>query len=527
MRPWRPVGRGQTVERGGLSYCPSLASAGVGRGRPIPQLIPSEGEMDTESASEAEEKVPQWREEDVVGSPDELPMEGPSAESDRRVVEFKDEVAKEEAETEGEESQSTASSQDPKSYWVGPRSGKRQRTWRESVRDSTCPVYGCPVFTRNVKDHVLEDHLSQMFRECFPPDKFLDAKFQDYRGHMVMVLAQWFCGDGVTAQSFVRFLNEKVRLPKNCRIPFNAMPSLRAVCKQMGWEECGVYHLHPINSPVCILHWRVATALLGRLTERQQELMWEENYDPTDPVNPDLLRRENTRFVGARSCGGGARGSQTSSEPTKQTESTDGSRPEDLILFPAGSEGNQRRRLTIRVDPPLPGRKPTVPTAEGRAKTPMADRRTPAPTAGRGSAVPTPGGSQKTPKADHRPAAPTEGRGPATPPAGTLTTVPKTGRDTPQSWRHPDWRNTKEEDYAVDPFLVFPSQPPMAILVHKGNRLLVSARSTAELREIAHFRFPLRGRVVLLTADGLELDDSVDFTLLGDRPELHVRERYP
>ncbi|CAC5405748.1 unnamed protein product [Mytilus coruscus] len=94
-----------------------------------------------------------------------------------------------------------------------PRSGRMERTYILSQRDQHCPVRGCPVVTRGVKRHVLGEHLSYMFAPTQEPHLMRDPAFHRYRGHMVMVLAQWLTGQtSATYDDLVKFLRRHARV---------------------------------------------------------------------------------------------------------------------------------------------------------------------------------------------------------------------------------------------------------------------------------------------------------------------------
>ena len=478
-RPWRPAGRGQTVEHAGATHHSQMAMAGIGRGsRPDQiQLTPGRGSYlgttrftpgrgsqpgpSRLAPAPSGAELPKWTELDVVGDPEEPPVEGPSDDQeDKRVV-----VYANPREKEREPSPPPREPSPPPTLWTGPRSGVVESAVKTSGKDSRCPVMDCPVWSRSIRTHVFREHLSAMFREEFLPSRSQNKQFHEYRGHMVIVLARWFCGDEVTYPQFIQFLRDNVKLSKDCAVPQRAVPALKDVCQVMGWEEC-TFSLHPISSPVLVLYWRVMAVLLGKLTESQRELVWNESFDAACPVRPSIVKQANQEFLSHAKVVAG--NSQPAAEKAKLGQATGGPKPEDLILMPAGSEGDPRLREPIRVDPPAPRKIRWRDELTGELDVEVSV--------------------------------------PATPPA----------RD----------ESTGEPSMEVSvPATPPETKPAMAILIFRGNRILVSAKSTAELRRLAATRFNLRGRAALLLEDGLEVDDSVNFTDLGQRPEFHVRER--
>ncbi|VDI22456.1 Hypothetical predicted protein [Mytilus galloprovincialis] len=152
--------------------------------------------------------------------------------------------------------------------WTGPYSGFKERTWRLSDRDVACPVPDCPVITRHLREHALADHLSGMFGSKFSQQILQDREFQHFRGQMVILIARWLTGrEDVTASEFVSWLQRRAGIPDGVRIQGVDMPPLRAVCSAMKWPQRRVYTIHPFNSPVVVLYWRVMLSLIRHLSQ--------------------------------------------------------------------------------------------------------------------------------------------------------------------------------------------------------------------------------------------------------------------
>ncbi|CAG2209719.1 unnamed protein product [Mytilus edulis] len=135
-----------------------------------------------------------------------------------------------------------------------PRSGKMERSYLISQRDQRCPVRGCPVMTRSVKSHVFGEHLSFMFAPTQEPHHMRDPYFHRYRGHMVMVLAQWLTDiTSATYDDMVKFLRKNARVPIGYPQAGDDMPVFRTVCREMGWPTHAWFKIAPvckISSPV-------------------------------------------------------------------------------------------------------------------------------------------------------------------------------------------------------------------------------------------------------------------------------------
>ncbi|CAG2245982.1 unnamed protein product [Mytilus edulis] len=183
-----------------------------------------------------------------------------------------------------------------------PRSGKMERSYLISQRDQRCPVRGCPVMTRSVKSHVFGEHLSFMFAPTQEPHHMRDPSFHRYRGHMVMVLAQWLTGiTSATYDDMVKFLRKNARVPIGYPQAGDDMPVFRTVCREMGWPTHAWFKIAPvckISSPVCILHWRVMSSVLHFLTPTHQDMMFTERYNQReDNLSLEVLQHMNKLFM--------------------------------------------------------------------------------------------------------------------------------------------------------------------------------------------------------------------------------------
>ncbi|CAC5371668.1 unnamed protein product [Mytilus coruscus] len=181
--------------------------------------------------------------------------------------------------------------------WTGPYSGYKERTWRVSDRDVACPVPECPVITRHLREHALADHLSPMFETRFSREVMQDQRFQRFRGHMVILLARWLSGqEDITSAEFVLWLQQRAGIPRGCRIQGPDMQPLRAVCSAMKWPQVSIYSLHPVNSPVVILYWRVILSVLRHLSPARKACVAVEEYRANNSPSYDVICQMNWRF---------------------------------------------------------------------------------------------------------------------------------------------------------------------------------------------------------------------------------------
>ncbi|CAG2206434.1 unnamed protein product [Mytilus edulis] len=185
-------------------------------------------------------------------------------------------------------------------FYTCPKSGKRERTCVQSPTDRKCPVKNCPVVVdrRDVKRHCFEEHLSDIFQTYHSKRLMEDRRFHQHRAYVVMLIAKWLTGqETVTAKDLVNFLNEKSFVPRSTHVTGIQMQVHRTVCKEMGWTDYFRYSLRPVNSPACLLNWRVLTSVLHFLTPEQQDMVAEGfNYNPRNTPETEELAQMNANF---------------------------------------------------------------------------------------------------------------------------------------------------------------------------------------------------------------------------------------
>ncbi|CAC5393018.1 unnamed protein product [Mytilus coruscus] len=186
------VGRGMTVERGGKTYYRDVVVSSV-----EDEQVSEEAPQDSQYGGKT---PPEAMVADVSSMKDELT---------RLVVTLK----VPEVPTTSTEPPQSGANQMP-AYYVCPRSKTEERTWVVSQKDQYCPVRGCPVVTRNVRRHVLAEHLTFMFDSKQDPSLMRQRRFHQYRGQMVMVLAQWLTRkEDATYEDLHNFLRHNSRVP--------------------------------------------------------------------------------------------------------------------------------------------------------------------------------------------------------------------------------------------------------------------------------------------------------------------------
>ncbi|VDI35196.1 Hypothetical predicted protein [Mytilus galloprovincialis] len=297
----------------------------------------------------------------------------------------KEEVPYESLQEQGESiyPKSRGNSNSEQEFYICPRSGYKERTWITSNRDQHCPVRKCPVVTRSVRRHVLQEHLSSMFDLRHDVTLMTDPTFHQYRGYMIMVLAKWLTrSDDATSTDLVDFLRRNSRVPRGYQQFGEDMPVFRTVCREMNWSTRAWFRIEPssrINSPCCILHWRVMASLLHFLTPTQQDLVHSEVYDPQrNHMDKKELYAINSRFyrnpvVNERTPAVSERDQRTPAGSKRDQRTPAGSERDQRTA--AGSERDQRTPAGYERDKRIPA------WSERDQRTPAGyerDQRTPA-----------------------------------------------------------------------------------------------------------------------------------------------------
>ena len=148
---------------------------------------------------------------------------------------------------------------------------------RRDNRDSLCPVPGCGMWTRKMKDHAFKVHLSPFFQlpaKVTGVDKTLFRQL----GEALEMVGRLVCGPSSGANDLLDLVNSKIRFPRQCSIPMECTLAMREVDIAMGWKLVDSPQVNPLNNPACLLHLRVLLTTLQWLDRTRQEAVRE--YTP-------------------------------------------------------------------------------------------------------------------------------------------------------------------------------------------------------------------------------------------------------
>jgi hypothetical protein len=101
---------------------------------------------------------------------------------------------------------------------------------RRDYRDSLCPVPGCGMWTRKLKDHAFKFHLSPFFRVPVKVTGVDRVVFRQLGEVLEMV------GPSSGANDLLGLVNSRIRFPRQCTIPMECTLGMREVDIAMGWK---------------------------------------------------------------------------------------------------------------------------------------------------------------------------------------------------------------------------------------------------------------------------------------------------
>jgi hypothetical protein len=148
---------------------------------------------------------------------------------------------------------------------------------RRDNRDSLCPVPGCGMWTRKMKDHAFKVHLSPFFQVPAKVTRVDKTLFRQL-GEALEMVGRLVCGPSSGANDLLDLVNSKIRFPRQCSIPMECTLAMREVDIAMGWKLVDSPQVNPLNNPACLLHWRVLLTTLQWLDRTRQEAVRE--YTP-------------------------------------------------------------------------------------------------------------------------------------------------------------------------------------------------------------------------------------------------------
>ncbi|MCW4342764.1 MAG: TatD family hydrolase [Candidatus Thiodiazotropha endolucinida] len=162
-----------------------------------------------------------------------------------------------------------------------PKSSTSHRLRKRGRRKIyTCPMVGCSEETPRLKWHVLHSHAPGVFHEDLPADSDLSAR----RFSALSILAKAIHGSQAKISDLVDTVNRYSLLSEG-EILDNQVKAMEEMCHALDWEIPTAFSLQPLNSPACLIHWKVLSALLQNLAPHVRESLRESFPAPKGIVN--------------------------------------------------------------------------------------------------------------------------------------------------------------------------------------------------------------------------------------------------
>ncbi|XP_030838603.1 uncharacterized protein LOC105437668 [Strongylocentrotus purpuratus] len=157
---------------------------------------------------------------------------------------------------------------------------ERRKRYRH---EQTCPYPACAIRTVHVKFHVY-GHLPNLAFVPLginPPS----AELLRLRGEFLRWVATQFVGDGRDPVGrLVAYVNQDFR-PSRPFIASEVERALRAQIEFEGWPMPSSFSISPLNSPACLLHWRVLVHLHLKLSPSLRATFFSWGSPSTFPVS--------------------------------------------------------------------------------------------------------------------------------------------------------------------------------------------------------------------------------------------------
>jgi TatD DNase family protein len=151
----------------------------------------------------------------------------------------------------------------------GKRAGEEGRRRRDIQR---CPVETCPYRGTKVKAHVYGRHLPL----CFNPNQIGSEEAHKGKMRSLQLIAGWVVRRGASIQDLVEWVNRTHRVPESAVVQFSDRAIFRRTSRREGWDLPEEFTLIPMNSPACLLHFKVLCGLLKELRPEQRRRLFRE-----------------------------------------------------------------------------------------------------------------------------------------------------------------------------------------------------------------------------------------------------------
>ena len=143
---------------------------------------------------------------------------------------------------------------------VRPEGARYRRPPHRGTRDSPCPLPGCRIKTRRMREHVTLTHLHPLFLREVPCAPEITRARQ--------AVLDWIrirhLGPGTSLLELSAQISTREVFSCQAPIPEDIQEAMDALCVEVGEEPPSAYVLEGDLHPALMLHWRVQAYLVGR-----------------------------------------------------------------------------------------------------------------------------------------------------------------------------------------------------------------------------------------------------------------------
>ena len=165
---------------------------------------------------------------------------------------------------------------------------------RQSSRYQDCPVPRCGAVTNYMKDHVQSTHMPSLFVQLEPEDRALGNTHRQ-RLNGLTQLARSLLGPNATPYTLMNHVNSRLQdiIHAYAGIWVPLQLDMKALCKFARWQIPDKFEIFPqVNSPACLVYWRIFVYLLGQLPDSTREEFFQTYHQGQSPSCTTLHPRQ-------------------------------------------------------------------------------------------------------------------------------------------------------------------------------------------------------------------------------------------
>ena len=158
---------------------------------------------------------------------------------------------------------------------IGKDKGQHNKAQQERKKMPVrCPVKGCTAASRNLKlNHAYPAHIPKVFHQLEEEERS-NNDIHRKRLNGLQTLAVNFRGEGSSIDDCVDYLNKNLSLVivQLTEVLDPQQAEMKALCEFAGWPVPeSKFRVYPdINSPACLLYWRILLFLIEQLPEPEK-----------------------------------------------------------------------------------------------------------------------------------------------------------------------------------------------------------------------------------------------------------------